>query len=262
MAVPTIERFIGVALASGLAALPVDTAQAEDQLEFSITPYVWAPSLSADLQPSTRLPTVSVDKSFGDVLDDLDAGFFLLGSVRNGRFAFLGDVTYADLSETDRLRIPATIVTPELDIPVEGAVSQLAMTVVAGYSVIDEPDVVVDLLGGFRAWSVEASIRVPSSFAPLARGVTEDAFWVDPLLAVRGQYHISPEVSVMAYGDVGGFGAGSDLTWQAVGAISYRIRENLLLSAGYRVLAFDYSDGGFDVDLRAGGPLLGVTLKF
>jgi opacity protein-like surface antigen len=63
-------------------------------------------------------------------------------------------------------------------------------------------------------------------------------------------------------GDVGGFGVGSDLTWQAFGGVSYDINETWSIKAGYRALATDYENGGFRLDAVSHGPVVGLGVRF
>jgi hypothetical protein len=62
--------------------------------------------------------------------------------------------------------------------------------------------------------------------------------------------------------DVGGFGVGSDTSWEAIATLNYRLRDWLWLRAGYRHLEVDYEDGGFVHDVQMSGPMMGAGLQF
>ena len=68
------------------------------------------------------------------------------------------------------------------------------------------------------------------------------------------------------YGDIGGFGVGSDFTWQALGVIDYWPWENVGLSVGYRGLEYRFDDDTgtkkFDVDLLLHGPIFGLSFRW
>ena len=74
--------------------------------------------------------------------------------------------------------------------------------------------------------------------------------------------------SLNVRGDAGGFGIGSasDLTWQILGGVDYKLSKNMILNAGYRYVELDYSRGSgsneFGIDLRAQGPYMGLTILF
>jgi len=68
--------------------------------------------------------------------------------------------------------------------------------------------------------------------------------------------------ALKAEGDVGGFGVGSDLDWQVLGALQYQVDDSLTLEAGYRYLAVDYDDDGFLFDVALQGPIIGGSIRF
>ncbi len=62
------------------------------------------------------------------------------------------------------------------------------------------------------------------------------------------------------YGDVGGFGVSSDLTWQAYGGLGFQLNDWFSAQAGYRYLLEDFDDGSFVYDVALHGPLIGVSI--
>jgi hypothetical protein len=48
---------------------------------------------------------------------------------------------------------------------------------------------------------------------------------------------------------IGGFGAGSDVTWDLLGSVGYQWNERFAIVAGYRALGVDYDDDGFVYDV-------------
>lgn len=251
------------------AWLAAGAAHADESWRFQVTPYIWGPGLGGDVQPISRLPPVHFDRSLGEILDNLDAAFFMNVTARKDRFVFFGDFTYANLTEDHSFTIPSIhvggITIPSVHVPVDVKISQSSMTVAGGYSVIDQPQFVLDLLGGARLWHVEAEIDIPvhiPHFPHLPTSASETRTWVDPIIGARARLQLTPDWSLIGYADVGGFGAGSDTTWQAVGTINYRVTDKFFVSAGYRHMAFDYDKDGLNLDVEMGGPLVGVTVRF
>ncbi len=84
--------------------------------------------------------------------------------------------------------------------------------------------------------------------------------WVDPLLVVRMHLPNSGSWLVQIRGDIGGFGIGSDITWQVQAYGGYRFSELFQVSAGYRVLGIDYETGTekerFKYDINTFGPVI------
>ena len=66
--------------------------------------------------------------------------------------------------------------------------------------------------------------------------------------------------ALRAWGDVGGFGVGSDFTWQAAALVG-RSSGGWRVEFGYRALAVEFDDGELETDLVAHGPFLGVAVR-
>lgn len=255
-------------IATLLAALLAGPAFAQDAPRTDlqgwrgqVTAYAWMTGVSGTVRPRAGLPAVETSKSARDVLEDLDAAFFLHGTLRNGRFVLLGDVTWAALSHK------ATVQPPGLPVPAEvrGKLTQAAVTLAAGVAALESAELTLDLLAGLRLWQVDASVsgeaRLAPSFALGAAG-GQARMWSDPVLGARLRVQLAPDWSLIAYGDIGGFNTFSRLTWQAVGTLNYRVGERLYASAGYRHMALDYRRDGMVLDVAMSGPILGVTYRF
>jgi hypothetical protein len=86
--------------------------------------------------------------------------------------------------------------------------------------------------------------------------------WVDPVLAVRMRHWLNQRVFLNLYGDVGGFGVGSRLTWAAAGGFGYQAKENLSLELYYRAYSVDYENDGFIYDTNLHGVFAGFAYHF
>jgi opacity protein-like surface antigen len=65
-----------------------------------------------------------------------------------------------------------------------------------------------------------------------------------------------------AYGDIGGFSAGSDFTWQVALGAAYDFSKTISGKFGYRYLSVDYDKGGFLYDMKTQGVYLGLGIRF
>jgi opacity protein-like surface antigen len=120
------------------------------------------------------------------------------------------------------------------------------------------------LTGGRYVW-LELGIDV--SGGPLGgRDVERDVGWIDPFVGGRLLLTLSQKVSLVVRGDVGGFGVGSDLTWNLVGNVQYHLSHTVSLDVGYRALSIDYEQGSgtdrFRFDVIMHGPVLGAVFRF
>lgn len=234
------------AVAAALMLQP-GSARAQDWTG-QLTVYGWGAGFGGDLTPFSGAPTLSFDKSLSEVLEDLDGAFFITGLARRGNLVLLGDFTYSSSSR-------AGLVPP--GIAASGEVTLRSLTLAAGQR-FDAGTTTVDLLGGIRAWRVDGLVSVPLAGISLA---PEQSF-VDPIVALRVNTPVAPRWNVLGYFDFGGFGVGSDLTWQAAVTANYQATDNLYLSAGWRHLHIDYEDGGTAFEGSMSGPLVGATWRF
>ena len=87
----------------------------------------------------------------------------------------------------------------------------------------------------------------------------------NPLVGVNVVAQLTERWAVRAEADIGGFGVGSDLTWNAQAIVTYRWTVggyDVLAGAGYRALYWDYQDGDFAWDVTMSGPMLGAAVRF
>lgn len=251
-------RFPLRACAAALIAATAVSAQAQEVEEEGTEPsdtggqvtlYGWLAGATGDFTPFAGAPSLAFDNSFGEVLEDLDAAFFASGQFRRDRFVVVADVSYASLSREG-------LVPP--GIPASGEVSQLAITALAGVRVEEGEDLTVDMLAGARLWNLDGRVEVPL----VGVSIAPDKTFVDPVVAARVNMGLAPRLSAIVHGDIGGFGVGSDFTYQLVGTLNYRIARSTYVSAGWRHLHLDYDDAGTRFEGSQTGPLVGVTQRF
>jgi hypothetical protein len=89
------------------------------------------------------------------------------------------------------------------------------------------------------------------------------------VVGARIRHQIAPGREFMLLGDIGGFGAGSEFSWQAVATYGFDLNcfgSPLHTVIGYRALAVDFSENGQfgknALDVVQHGPVMGVTFKW
>lgn len=85
------------------AALPLADQDAADPLDRAptaaqITPYPWLAGFGGDVRPCPGGPDLRVSRSFGELLEDLDAAVFVAGLVRIDRFVAVSDISHTSSS--------------------------------------------------------------------------------------------------------------------------------------------------------------------
>ena len=98
-------------------------------------------------------------------------------------------------------------------------------------------------------------------------GVDDDytEVWVEPFVGLNAGTRLNDHWVISLRGDVGGFGAGSDFAWHSMCVLAFTFDMGDAVSAGYlgyRAISQDYDQGGFEWDVLAHGPMIGVAIKF
>jgi hypothetical protein len=239
---------------------------------FQATGYLWATGLNGNISPFRRAPTLHVEKSFSDVMDDLNFGGFLNIWGRYDRFVLSGDLMYVDTTDSKAAGpLPALQIPGLPTLPAGAAIDanvdtqEFMATLQAGYRIVDADGFSLDALAGARFWHISNEVVVTASH-PLIGSVSathQESFgWVDPVIGARAFFNLTDKLSVQGQVDIGGFGAGSDFTWSALATVNYIFTDTLSVSAGYKVLDVDYSDDGYVFDSRLSGPVVGLTYRF
>lgn len=225
-----------------------------------ITPYIWATGLKGEISPFGLGPTISVDRSFSDGRDGLNVAGFINIWGRYDRFVLSADMMYTDTTDSDTFRFPGTAQLPAIDVSGHIDTKQFMGTLLGGYRVLDMSDITLDALGGIRLWHI--SNKITASGLGRSESYHESFSWVDPVIGTRLFVNLTNRLSLQAQADIGGFAAGSDLTWSVFSTINYILTDHFSFSAGYKLLDVDYKHDGHVYDTRFSGPILGLTYRF
>jgi hypothetical protein len=241
-------------LAFCITAIPAVAEERERDWHFQVSPYLWLASLEGDIATLSGLPKVDVDASFDDILDNLDFAVMLAAEARYRRLGALVDLAYLELSVDEGTPGPFF---SEVDLSTD----TFFATIAGFYRVVDEDRGGLDLLAGARVWNVDTVLEFKPGLLQ-GRRTSDDEAWIDPVLGARTSFRLFGPLFASAGGDIGGFGAASDFTWQAIGTLDLVPWDWLAIRAGYRHLDVDYDHGGFVWDVAMSGPIIGASLRF
>jgi len=224
--------------------------------ELRITPFFWASGIKGDVRTRARLPTVSVDVPFRDILENLDFAAMVAGEYRSGRWGILADLAYVAVSvEAERDFIARAPGFSSARVKSR----TLNATATGFYRFYENGGFTADFLAGARVWSASTDVDLLLGGVVAASGGT-DRTWIDPVAGLRLRANLGYGFGLSAYGDIG---AGSSrLTWQLRGTIDYSFNDHWSVSVGYRHLAVDYRSGSYVFDTALSGPIMGVSYKF
>jgi hypothetical protein len=252
---------LATAALSALTAGPVESSKdvtpappPENPWSFTLTPYGWMSGIDGTMSVGNR--SVDVDIDFKDVLKHLDMGAMVAAELRYKRWSFTGDLIYARLHDD---------IAPPVGILFSGTHIVLKETIVTlelSYRVVDSEKTFLDLFAGARVYDFYSQIRDHPNLGRQGVNVSGSETWADPIIGLRGRYYVSRVVFLNFYGDIGGFGAGSDLSWQVLGGVGIQAARWCDVQLGYRALGFDYEPGRTKQDITTHGPIIGATIHF
>jgi hypothetical protein len=237
------------------SALPqASSTDADDGWHFAVSPYLWFPGVHGTAV-GPRGNGLGFRASPADLLSNFRFGLMGAFEARYKRLVVPIDVMWIRLEDDKAVPLPAL-----------GAISanmkatELLFTPKVGLRVIDQEKIKIDALTGFRLWYLGENLKFNPSLLGLNFSGSQD--FVDPLVGGRIQVALSPKIVVNVLGDVGGWGTGSQLEYQAAGLLGYKIKPAWTLQAGYRYLNVNYRGSrGIVFDATTSGVLFGVTIS-
>jgi len=220
--------------------------------EFNLAPfYLWGINIDGDL--SVGPTTARVEVPFEDVFDSLEAAFIVhFETLYKTKWGFLADVNYLDLE--NKISLPMGI-SQNVDL-------NLTLAEFSVFYRLQRAAHKIDFIAGLRYIDMENKISVVGG--PTLFDGSKD--WTDPLVGARWIWGFADGWSLIARGDIGGFGVGSDFSWHAVGLVEWQPWKYASFIAGYRALDVDYKDGSgrdyFKLDVTIHGPVIGINFNW
>ena len=241
---------VALSASPALAQAPARTA---DDWTFIASPYVWFSGLSGEV----TLPrgSDSFEADFGDLFEAMKFSFMGLFEARRQNFSLVLDLMY--INQQQGIPVPGFG-------DYSGGSARLRTTQASAiglFTVLDQPGGRFELGGGLRAWWMNSEIRLDPGALP-GRSADQTTNWVDPIIAARGSVRLNDRLSLTGYGDIGGFGVGSEFTWQAIATLDWRVSDWISASVGYRWVQIDYEASRANIDLDMSGPIIGASLRF
>jgi hypothetical protein len=256
---------------------------------FEFTPYGWLPWVSGDAVVKGR--EFAVEQTPAQVLDSLNMAWMSYMQAKKGPLTLFNDTIYASLGDSDsfaRSKRFSRHISGTLGAALEADYRYWTVELGGMYEVMQwrtgpgahARDTVVELIAGGRYWHQELDVDVDltgtlnldrlviTRSVAIARSGNVD--WIDPFVGARLRHKPAPGEEIALRGDVGGFGAGSQFTWQVLATYDWQLCTlgSILVDGylGYRALSVDYVEGEgtnrYEFDVLQQGPVIGVTGRF
>ncbi len=252
--IPFTVVFLIIALLMGSSNGLAQEAAESKNWEFNLAPfYLWAVTIDGDVTSGTNVVPVKVP--FSDLIDNLEGAFIVhFEGMHKNKWGFLVDVNYLDVSNNVTVPIGPGIPT---NVDFSTTLGELS-----GLYRINHDNHNFDVIAGVRYTKLKN--KVTATAGPILADDSES--WIDPIVGVRWLWDFAEQWKLVARGDIGGFGVGSDFAWQAAALVDWQPFKYVSFIGGYRAIGQDYKEGSgpnfFRFDATIHGPLLGVNFRW
>jgi hypothetical protein len=241
---------------SAANTISAQTESPEKKWNFLTDVYLMFPYMDGETGTGDLL-SVPVDANPGDIFSKLKMAAMLYLEAKNSKWAITSDLVYMNLNQE---------VTPgTLFHSGEVSAKELIWEPAGLYRIV--PFWEIGLGGRLTNLSTDIDAR-RNVFPAGTEEVTSSGSktWMDPIIITRLSADIKQKWIFQFRGDIGGFGIGSDLTWQLQAYAGYRFGKVFQLTGGYRYLSVDYDKGAdaerFVFNMASFGPVVRFGFNF
>jgi hypothetical protein len=239
MAAPTWVRDAGaVAPADPLT----ENSEISSEWDFSLRPYFFLSGLSGSV--TIDPVTFPLNSGFASIVQHVDLGGFLSFTATKNRWGINADFQYINLyGESSLLRDTG------MDLK----------NVIGEVDLLFRPEAAPTLhfLIGVRVYSIIQNVTLLGFAVPKASTTV-----VDPVLGAYGSWMLHDRWVFELRGDIGGFGASSEFTYQMMALFRWGIDDTFSLPFGYRVLGYQIRTDDIWMNTRMSGAMLGLDIRF
>ncbi len=240
----------------GYQPLAAQASAPEKKWNFLTDVYLMFPYMDGEIGIGESL-ILPVEANPGDIFSKLKMGAMLYLEAQTDKWAITSDLVYMNLKQDVT---PGTIVT-------SGNVNakQLIWEAAGLYRITPFLEAGVGGRLNYLETGIDVWRKVIPSGTEEVTGVKSKT-WFDPVVIARLTTDINDKWLFQFRGDIGGFGVGSDLTWQLHATAGYRFSKLFQMSLGYRILSTDYKTGEepteFLFDVNEFGPEIRFGFNF
>ena len=245
---------------TGTLSAPPVAAQDQNPWRFGVTVPAWAPAIDGNVTIQGHRQDVNV--SFSRLRDHLDAAFSMGFDASKGKFDIYSDVGYMKFSGGFTGPNGGNTSTDLKFVIADAGLSYLLVK--CG----EERPFVLAGTAGVRYWYIDTSLTFRDAAGTVNFDGSKTRDLAQPVIGLRGSQYLTRKFHLDFSGDVGGFDINNDtdITWSATGVLTYDFCKWFSLSAGYKALAIDESNGNGagknGLNLIFNGALIAAQFKF
>lgn len=228
----------------------------EKKWNFLTEVYMLFPNMNGETGVGNTI-TVPVDANTGDIFSTLKLGGMVYLEASTKKWAITSDFVFMNLEKD----ITATTLIHSGAVGVDQYIWEAA-----GLYRINH---FLEVGMGGRLNHLAADIEGERNVFPNgteAFSESQSKTFYDPVLITRLSTDIHDKWLFQFRGDLGGFGVGSDFTWQLQAYAGYRFSKLFQLTAGYRIIGIDYDKGvdkeRFIFNMNEFGPVIRFGFNF
>jgi hypothetical protein len=241
---------------SGISSVSAQISEPEKRWKFLTEVYLLFPNMKGETGIGD-LVSVPIDANPGDIFSKLKIGGMLYFEARTKKWAITSDLVFMNLENEVT---PGTILNSGTVTANQGIWEAVGLFRITSF---------LEVGAGGRLNHLSTGMDVRRNVFP---GGTEEVnrdnttTWYDPIIIARLTADIRDKWLFQFRGDLGGFGAGSDFTWQLQAYAGYRFSKIFQLTAGYRIISIDYNKdtdaGQFIFNTDEFGPVIRLGFNF
>ena len=255
-----MKKFALILLLGLLSSVTVySQEEKEKSWNFKVEPYIIFPNMAGSLG-IRNLPNVDIDASSGDIFDRLQGAFMIYTEANNGQWAIGADFVYMKLAQNIK---PIELLTGG-----RVTMNQTIFMLEGYYRILPwfEAGLGGRIVGMGSELNISQNLPGPNGGQTVSFQGEISETWFDPLILVRAQLPNSEKWIGEFKADIGGFGIGSDFTYQFQLYGGYRFSRLFQATAGYRFLGIDYENGAgidrFFYNVNTSGPVIRLGFNF
>ena len=244
---------MNIKIAASFCILMLPAAAHAERWEKAITLYGWVPGLDATI--ATNYGDLKASPSGGDILSGLNMAFMGVFEAGKGRWRFIKDILYVDLSEDKNTPFGVLFANGEIDTRMTAATGYVS------YSVFESNAAKFEVAGGVRYFNLISNVTLEAGKLSTRTDRLSDD-WFVPVIGLRGNWKFSDRWSATGFVDYGQSFNGSSETWQVLATMNYSFSDNWVARFGYRFMDVDKTVKWKDVDVGLSGPVIGISYQF
>jgi hypothetical protein len=250
MTIHRLPLVLATAMVLAATTQTADAAEGGAGWDWSVTPYVWATTVSTDLKTDVPPFPGSTESDFGSIISKLDGAFLIHVEGQGDNFGMLADFIYIGLGD-DR---SGSVFETQADI--DARVFELA----AVWSPGEQRYKGVEVLAGLRYIDVGLDVTIDPAGGLLSPAIIDaGSSYTDAMLGARYAWDASERWGMSVRGDLS-FGE-TEGAWSAAAIAQYRMKTGAW-QFGYRHMEVSLEPFDNEVDLVMSGPVIGYSFRF